>query len=256
MKTTNVQITALLTLFLAGCMGKTQQKAAENIPHSKADQVVNKAIAWAGGMERWNNLEQLTYTKRSKLLLEDESVEYDITQRHEYQLIPSLVMDIYWETKGDRHRMIHTDSASLKYMNDSLIDQGQKVKESAFSAFYVLGMPFKLKDPGIHLTYEGQRTFRNKTADVVKATYSPATYDNHSTSDDWWYYFDAADGAFLGCMVYHAPTYAMIENIAFHEVDGMKFQKRRMSYRCDSLGTKQFLRAEFWYEDYEAVFIK
>ena len=122
------------------------------------------------------------------------------------------------------------------------------------SAFYVLGMPFKLKDPGTFLSYEGTVDFNGKTADVVKAAYSPEDFENHSTTDLWWYYFDTVDGAFLRCMVYHPPTYARIENIAFREVEGMKFQKRRMSYRCDSLGNKQFLRAEFWYEDYAITF--
>ncbi|MEM9341404.1 MAG: DUF6503 family protein, partial [Bacteroidota bacterium] len=151
-------------------------------------------------------------------------------------------------------RTFHSDSASLKFLNDSLVDRGSKVRESAFSALYVLGMPFKLKDPGTILSYEGKKEINGKTVDVINASYSPKEHDNHSTSDLWWYYFDELNGAFLGCMVYHPPTYALIENIAFHEIEGMMFQKRRKSYRCDSLGNKQFLRAEFWYDDFELNF--
>lgn len=243
-----------LSLALGSCSDSSSTTSSTVKKRTKVDQVVDRAIEWAGGLERWQNIQQLTYTKRSRLLLEDEQVEYDITQKHDYTWTPDLQMDINWETKEGKNRIIYTDSAALKYLNDSLISEGTNVQESAMSAFYVLGMPFKLGDPGIYLSYEGQQSFRDRTADVIKATYSPDTHDNHSTSDDWWYYFDAEDGAFLGCMVYHAPTYALIENIAFHEVEGLKFQKRRMSYRCDSLGNKQFLRAEFWYDDYAVTY--
>lgn len=165
-------------------------------------------------------------------------------------------MHIAWTTDAGKNTLLHSTSESTKQLNDSIIDQGTKVRESAMSAFYVLGMPFKLKDKGTNLTYEGQQSFNDKTVDVVRASYSPDEFDNHSTSDLWWYYFDESDGAFLGCMVYHPPTYALIENIAFHDVEGMKFQKRRMSYRCDSLGNKQYLRAEFWYNDFEVSFLQ
>jgi len=242
------------SLLLINCTDQKTSPEIEEIEKSKVDQVIDRAIEWAGGMERWRSLKQLTYQKRSRLLYENGQVEYDITQLHDYTFSPSLLMNINWDTEAGQNKMVHSDTVSYKLLNDSLISQGNKIRESAFSALYVIGMPFKLKDPGIHLSYEGQQIFQGRTADIIKATYSPVKYKNHSTSDDWWYYFDAENSAFLGCKVYHYPTYALIENIAFHEVEDMKFQKRRMSYRCDSLGNKQFLRAEFWYEDYDLVF--
>ncbi len=247
----------LLTIaLLVACSSQQSDKKTKEVSKEvdKATEVVNKAIEWAGGMDSWNSLMTINYTKRSRLLLEDESIEFDITQQHSYLMKPSLSMDINWTTDKGDHRLFHSDTASLNFLNGSLIDSGDKVQQSAFSAFYVLGMPFKLKDPGTYLSYAGSQEFNGQTADVIKASYSPEEHDNHSTSDQWWYYFDQSTGAFLGCMVYHAPTYALIENLAFHEVEGVKFQKRRMSYRCDSLGNKQFLRAEFWYEDYDVTF--
>ena len=242
-------------LLIIGCQKPAEGDASTKQPaQDKASEVVDRAIAWAGGMEKWESLSTIDYTKRSRLLLENEEVEYDITQQHSYQMRPDLKMNIEWQTDEGDLRLEHTNAASRRFLNDSLSAQGTKVAESAMSAFYVLGMPFKLKDPGTYLSYEGTTDFNGKSADVVKATYSPKQFDNHSTTDQWWYYFSEANGAFLGCMVYHPPTYARIENIAFHDVDGMKFQKRRMSYRCDSLGNKQFLRAEFWYGDYELTF--
>jgi len=249
------KLTLPFVILLVGCQKPAKDNTSpEQSATDKASEVVDKAIAWAGGMEKWKSLSTIDYSKRSRLLLENEEVEYDITQQHSYEMQPDFKMNIEWQTEEGAHRLVHSDAASTRFLNDSISAQGTKVTESAMSAFYVLGMPFKLKDPGTYLSYEGTTDFNGNTADVVKATYSPEQFDNHSTTDQWWYYFNEADGEFLGCMVYHPPTYARIENIAFHDVDGMKFQKRRMSYRCDSLGNKQFLRAEFWYEDYEIAF--
>ncbi len=248
-----VLLSILVTHCTSPASSNTEQKA-EPSGGSKAEQVIDRAIEWAGGMTKWENLKTIDYTKRSRLLLENQDVEYDITQNHSYSLTPTLTMDISWDSELGSNRMRYSDTLSIRYLNDSVIDRGTKVEESAFSAFYVLGMPFKLKDPGVTLSYEGTKDFDGKTADIIQAIYSPNEFDNHSTSDQWWYYFDQADGAFLGCMVYHAPTYALIENMGFHDVDGMKFQKRRMSYRSDSLGNKQFLRAEFWYDDFAISF--
>ena len=246
----------LLSILAYSCTSSTSknEEAGQTSNDNEAAEVIDRAISWAGSMTKWETLQTINYTKRSRLLLENQDVEYDITQAHAYSLQPSLRMDIQWDTDNGRNQLLYTDTLSVRYLNVSIIDRGTKVEESAFSAFYVLGMPFKLKDPGVTLVYEGTKDFNGKTADIIRATYSPGEFDNHSTSDQWWYYFDQTDGAFLGCMVYHPPTYALIENIAFHDVEGMKFQKRRMSYRCDSLGNKQFLRAEFWYEDFEVSF--
>jgi len=246
----------LILLGMMGCATSSSEKSTEPIePVDKATEVVERAIAWAGGMDKWNNLSTISYTKRSRLLLENGDVESDVTQLHAYQMAPNLSMEISWNSDDQTYRILHTDTASIRIKNDSVIAQGPKVKESAFSALYVLGMPFKLKDAGTQLAYEGRVDFNGQEADVIKATYQPDKHANHSTSDLWWYYFATSDGAFLGCKVYHPPTYALIENVMFQEVEGMQFQKRRMSYRCDSLGNKQFLRAEFWYEGFEVEFV-
>lgn len=241
----------LIPFSLTYCISKQDSGGySKNSPDSRANAVVNKAIDWAGGIEKWQNLSSISYTKRSQLLLENNLIEYDITQRHDYLLYPSLSMTIKWSNNGNLNQLLHSDTASLRFFNDSLIDKGEKVSESALSALYVLGMPFKLKDPGTRLSYEGREDFNGRPADVIRANYEPDVYGNHSTSDTWWYYFGIKDGAFLGCKVYHSPTYALIENVDFHDIEGLKLQKKRMSYRCDSLGNKLFKRAEFWYSDF------
>ncbi|MDX1406798.1 MAG: hypothetical protein R3330_01660, partial [Saprospiraceae bacterium] len=89
-----------------------------------------------------------------------------------------------------------------------------------------------------------------RPVDVIKAEYDPGTQDNHSTSDVWWYFFDRDGGSHLASMVYHPPTYALIENTTMTDAHPIRFNVYRRSYRCDSTRVKQFLRGEFYYSDF------
>ncbi len=239
-------------------LGACAQKADVGSPYDKISDkelasVLRKGIDWAGGIERWNDLNTIIYDKHSVLLLEDSTIENETFQHHIYKMQPQFAANISWEKDSIEHEIV-MDSDARKVENDVVVSEGDKVAQSVYSALYVLGMPWKLLDDGVELSLEEQVSIRGKQAHAVKAEYSPAQNENHSTSDVWWYYFSKEDGAFLGCLVYHAPTYAYIENLEFHEVDGMKFHKHRKSYRSDENRNIQFLRAEFWYGDYEVEF--
>ena len=228
----------------------------DNSAPPTAAEVVEKGIEMAGTMEKWKNVASLQYTKKSRLLLENGEVESDVTQRHQYIYRPNKSVRISWVVDKDSFLIIHNDSVSQKFKNDSLVDQGTGVKAIVNSATYVLGMPFKLLDKGTVLSYSGLKSFNAiDTVHTVNATYAPAEHKNHSTQDEWWYHFDKDSGAFTGSMVYHAPTYALIENLSMITEKGLTFPKHRKSYRCDADGNKVFLRAEFWYSDYSIEFL-
>ena len=85
-------------------------------------------------------------------------------------------------------------------------------------ALFVIDVPFKMMDKGVVLSYEGVDTLEDgQRVEVIKAIYNADKNDHHTKSDTWWYYFDADSGAYSGSMVYHAPTYAYIENTAKNE---------------------------------------
>ncbi len=236
---------------------KEKETLEENSKKPKALQVVENAIQTAGTLEKWNNLASIAYTKKSRLLLEDGQIESEVTQRHHYVFRPNKRIQISWEDDADRFLIVHTDSITQKFKNDSLIEEGPKVLSVVNASIYVLGMPFKLLDKGTVLTYEGLISPNTRdTVHRIKATYDPQKHQNHATPDVWWYHFDKNTGAFTSSMVYHAPTYALIENLAVKQKEGLIFPERRKSYRCDKLGNKRFLRAEFWYKDYDMKFLK
>ncbi len=256
----------LLGVLLFCACGFSNQDSGSKVPNGSLDyyadikddsvkKILKKAIDWAGGIEKWKKLDSIQYHKRSKLLLEKGLVENETYQLHNYSMQPSFSAEINWKKGNTAHLISHNFDKTLKYENGEIIAEGEKTKKSVLSALYVLGMPFKLLDEGVNLSHEGKTQIDGIQVDVLKATYSPAKNNNHSTEDVWWYYFQENSGKFISCMVYHSPTYAYIENLAFDEVNGLKFHKHRKSYRTDSVRNKQFLRAEFWYNDYKTSYI-
>jgi len=247
---------AIGLLIIAGCSQSRDSASPEDpyahIADEQVRDVLRKAISAAGGIHKWRAVERLSYTKRSRLLLEDGAIEWEVVQRHEYQMRPGFTADISWEENGNSHIIRYEDGEAVKEVNG--VPDSTSVEETVMSALYTLGMPYKLLDAGANLRYEGVDTLRDgTTVDVIKATYRPEEHQNHSTSDVWWYYFDRDDGSYRAAMVYHPPTYAYIENVEIHKDLPLRFNAHRKSYRSDSLRNIRFLRAEFWYSDFDIL---
>jgi hypothetical protein len=249
-------VLSAVLLFSFGC--SSQQKLVDTDYHHTDPQVkkvLQKAFAANGGYDNYLNLKSISYKKRTKLFLPDGSVESDITQYHEYTVSPELSATIFWMKDGQRHSIKYENGVGQKYIDGELLADGSKSATSSFlSAHYVLFMPYKLADDHVQLTYDGQDEIAGSTVDIIKAVYSPADHDNHSTNDTWWYYFDADSGAYVASMVYHEPTYALIENTRQNTDLPLVMNTYRISHRVDGDGNKEYVRGEFYYEDYEMTF--
>ncbi len=250
-------ILCIFSCVFASCKFSKEKENSNVSPKEiTALDVVKNAIHTAGTNQKWKNIASLSYTKKSKLLLENGDIESEVTQRHHYELRPQKSIKITWVVEKDSFLIVHNDSISQKFKNGNLIDEGDTIKSSVNSSLYVIGMPFKLLDEGTVLSYEGLQTLNTiDTVHTINASYAPKEHQNHSTQDVWWYHFEKNTGAFLSSLVYHEPTYALIENEATIKHEGLTFPKRRKSYFCDEFGKKLFLRAEFWYDDYVITFL-
>jgi len=224
----------------------------EQIQDEEVRNVVRRAVDAAGGWEAWLAIARIVYTKRSVLYHPDGAIESDMSQLHEYELKPQLSGEISWTDNQVARSITYSDTAAYQTENGTRIADSELSAQQAFlSAYYVLFIPFKLLDPGTLLTYEGLDTLESGTAvDIIKAAYDPGEHHNHSTQDTWWYFFDRNDGAHVGSMVHHPPTYALIENKEITDDHMIRFNTYRESFRCDSLRNKEYLRGVFYYSDY------
>lgn len=217
--------------------------------------IVKASINTSGGMDTWGMMKELSYNKDFKLLDSLGNVAKDFRQIHKYKYNP-LHIHIQSIENGDT---IITELVNEEYSRSI---NGRKIKvnpealaKSINTSTYVVGIPFKLMDPGTVLKYEGELKLENdKMVDVVSASYNADKYVNHSTTDLWKYYFDKEDRRVLGNWVQTSDHYSMLENETYKEEGGILFNEKRKSYRVDEHGEKLFLRAAYKYYNYKVKF--
>ena len=247
----------LTLIFSFGCQPPDTKTTAinpfEQIKDSKSKSILKKAINYAGGFDNWLRIKNLSYTKHGILYFADGSVETDNVQQHRYKFYPEFSAEISWKENDINHRISYNTKASQQFENDKLTEKDPT--HAVMSSLYVLGMPFKLLDSGTVLSSLESVVLRNgQKAQAIKANYDPKKNSNHSTSEEWIYYFDENNAAFLGSLVFHPPTYAYIENLTFTEHLPIKLPLQRKSYRTNEHREIQYLRAEFQYSDYKITF--
>lgn len=246
----------LLILLIAGlvigCSSQESPDPYAQITDEKAREIVQASIQHAGGMERWQQVKRLSYTKNFQLLQESGAVEKTFEQVHDYQYDP-LIINIRSQENGQE---IHTrlqDGQYSRTINGETAGITQAALAKAINtSTYVVGMPFKLLDPGTKLYYEGETTLHDgRPVDVIRVEYDAEAYGNHSTTDTWKYFFDKTDRKILANWVKTSDHYSLVENISFVRAGGLLFNRERKSYRVDSLGNRLWLRADYLYDHYE-----
>ena len=203
--------------------------------------IVDKSIEAHGGWDAWNALDKVVYEKSYDLYKEDGSIEQSFFQVHQTDIFPiyrntitrtdSSVLTFdgtdYFKTKGDSSLLLTAGDTGLIH-----------------SSFYVLAQPFKLKDPGAYLTYEGLDTlFNDHAVHSVKVEYTEEGKENHP----WWYYFDTNDYRLVGNMVDHNGSNSLLTNDEYVEHKGILWNKTRTGYRTDSSGNILYKRSDYMY---------
>ncbi|MEO1257739.1 MAG: hypothetical protein AAFZ15_03050 [Bacteroidota bacterium] len=244
---------AIFVLFLFACKNnETQPSPFAHVKDGKVKDILEKSIARAGGWENYQKMDSIIYKKRTVLYDINGEMESDITQFHAYQLKPYLAMSISWEKEGDQHEIIYKKNKARKLINKKIAEADEEaLKKTCMAAYYVLFMPFKLMDPGVELSYKGAVSLpHSKNVYAVAANYDTGKNTNHSTNDQWEYYFDKSNYDFTANMVDHGDYFALIYNSEFVEAGGLRFNAYRPSYRVDNERQHLWQRGEFFYSDF------
>ena len=243
---------ALVIFIFSACEKNTPSSPFSHIKDEKVKTILKRAIDTAGGWENYKNMDSIFYKKRTVLYDKEKNVESDVTQFHKYQLKPELAMSISWEKDSMQHEIIFEKNKVIKKINGDIVEADDAaLKRTCMASYYVLFMPFKLLDPGVELAYKGAVTLpHSKNVHAIAADYNPGENANHSTSDNWEYYFDKRSGDFIANMVDHGDYFALIYNHEYVEVGGLRFNAFRPSYRVNSDRTHLWQRGEFYYSDF------
>lgn len=233
-------LTFLCILWLSACQPSESSKISD---------ILEKAYQAHGNLDNWTKLKVLRFEKEYSLYNIDGSEEASAIQQHEYRFDSTFSATISWEKPGEVHRIEHDATGTRKFVNDSLVQDPaaiQSAHNSALAARFTGTQPFQLLDPGTRFSYMGLDTLENgKEVEVLKAEY------DEGSQDTWWHYFDPKTGRCVANLIYHAPTYAYVLNLSFDERTPFVFHGHRKTFRTDSLRDIQYLRAEYFYRNYE-----
>jgi hypothetical protein len=232
-----------LILILLGCQNTTKKEPID---------IINASIEAHGGMDNWNAIKNISYSKRIVMYLPDGSVESEITQKIKYVFKPKFSGKMRWKQSGVNYQIVFDGNASQLFM-DGVESQDTALANKYFAEFmasyYVFAQPFKLLENKANRTYEGETILENGTpADVIKVTYPT---QNNEHSDEWWYYFDTKTQQLTANMVHHKKGYSYIKNTKYQSVNSLLFNAERKSFNVDSLRNIQFLRADYFLTDLE-----
>jgi len=247
-------------LFLSLCLlisCATSQKITNPYAHITDQKVVatlKKSFATTGGLEKWQDKQELHYRKYSKLIFESGEIESETLQNHDYLYGKNPSIQISWKDKSNKAHLIKSiDGNATKYV-DGQVDKTAKTSSmntSVTVALFVIDVPFKMMDKGVVLSHEGMDTLEDgQKVEVIKAIYNADKNAHHTKSDTWWYYFDADDGRMVAYFIKHDGRYSYIKNLAYTTVDGFLFPTKRGSYRVDENRTILFTRAEYVYDNW------
>ena len=213
-----------------------------------ANQILKDAINAHGGVKKWESIEEISYRKTTVLYDSLGNIEKEITQHHKNSFKPSFSAEMKWMDNGISKKVtVQNEKTSIVYGDSVILDLQLKKKyyKEIMAANYVFWQPYKLLDPNLKLGYVRKENIDEKETYVLKAEYKN---EDGSPGNTWWYYFDTKSYKLLGNMVYHAPTYSYIRNVAYEDQTGLLLNAKRISYRVDSLRNIKYTRATYTYE--------
>ena len=219
-----------------------------------ANQILKKSLKAHGGLELWQKIDTLSFTKRTILYNQDGVKEKEIIQHQSfYGGIPL----------HGKISSLGTEKSSISVINgvytnsirDSLIpitDHEIKAINNSFkSAYYVISQPFNLKESDALLVYKKDTILNGEKTFVVDVSYRED--ENTERPDQWTYFFNAKTFLVVAAKVFHSPTISFIKNTKFNAKTPFVFNSERVSIFMNKDGTEDYVRAAYFYSNYKVV---
>lgn len=180
------RVAAIGLLALAATLGA--RPGAVQAQGARAQALVDQVIAVHGGMEAWSTLKDLAFTITS------------VTQAPTGDATGARV-SLYYLKRPDKIRVETLTGQGLRIegfdgrrpwvvLGGQPVTGADALKRAHFQAvnwWYWMGIPFKLRDPGVILRHQGSATILGLPVEVLDVTFEPGV--GH-TSDHFTYYVD------------------------------------------------------------------
>ena len=210
------------------------------------EEIVLSSLDFHGGLDRWEQMERLSYTKHTVLYNADGTTEIDITAQYKHLLLPRVSHSKIWTEADSIHSFTLTNDPAKDLIKFNDEASYKKAKADIDGAFYVIRQPYKFLEDKDKLEYVGQESLDDSTkVNIVKMQYYN---DDGSKDNTWWLYFNDTSNRLEGYMVKHDSTYAYIRNHTYEDKTGLSLCQTRTSYRVDSLRNIQYVRGKYRYD--------
>ena len=206
-----------------------------------------------GGFDTWKTIDTISYHKKTTLYTKDGFKQKETNQYQSFYFgnsingqisIVGIDTTVYQQQNGKYHKLIGDSLVSLTDI------EKQSIKNSFKSAFYVVSQPFNLIESSALLSYEKDTIIEGNKTHIVNVSYKNDTKD----SDSWTYFFDALTFRIVSCKVYHSLTTSYIKNTKYDFKTDFVFNAERESFLLKKDGTKDYLRAAYFYSDFSISF--
>jgi len=235
------KLTAFFSIiFLVTATSCNQNKSA-SLPVNMDDSsrvIIDRAIAYAGGYETWQQKKTLSFDKHSISYDSTGKVVREVKQHFDYMLKPEFRAKVVYTFNDTTFMLGHDGQIARKIINGKVSTEQKDIDQawnSSFGSQFVISMPYKLKDPGINAEYLGQLIMNDGTpAQVVKTFYTKGAGSN--PGHVWYYYFDPGTGKLLAnSLTWEKNKWDFTRYITFEKTGGLLMPALRKSYAADSL---------------------
>jgi len=222
-----------------------------------AKQILKKSLKAHGGLELWQKIDTLSFTKKTILYNQKGIKEKEIIQHQSfYGGIPLHGKISSLGTEKSSISVIN--GVYVKSIRDSLVsitdDEIKAINNSFKSAYYVISQPFNLRESNALLFYKKDTILDGEKTFVVDVSYRED--ENTRTPDQWTYFFNAKTFLVVAAKVFHSPTISFIKNTKFNTKTPFVFNSERVSVFMNKDGTEDYTRAAYFYSNYKVVLKK
>lgn len=222
-----------------------------------AKQLLSKSIDAHGGLEFWQKVDTLSFTKKTILYNRKGLKEKEITQHQSFyggNFINGKITTI----GTDKSSISIIGNVYTKRVGDALIsisnNEMKSITNAFKSAYYVISQPFNLMESGALLSYKKDTILNDEKTFVVDVSYKED--QNTNTPDQWTYFINANTYLIVAAKVFHSPTVSFIQNINFNKETPFVFNAERESVFLNKDGSIDYLRASYFYSNYKVVLKK
>ena len=222
-----------------------------------AKQLLSKSMDAHGGLEFWQKVDTLSFTKKTILYNRKGLKEKEITQ-HQSFYGGNFINGNITTIGTDKSSISIIGDVYSKRIGDTLIsisnNEMKSITNAFKSAYYVISQPFNLMESGALLSYKKDTILNDEKTFVVDVSYEED--QNTNTPDQWTYFINAKTYLIVAAKVFHSPTVSFIENINFNKETPFVFNAERESVFLNKDGSKDYLRASYFYSNYKVVLKK